>query len=80
MQYIKACLQEFSLNIQDFKLMPYLLLYQILTSNYRYQEYLETKDEKYLKFMEWKETMSIFLEENASKLSELFLTDVEKEP
>ncbi len=78
-KYVKAYLQEFSLNVQDFKLMPYLLLYQILTSNYRYQEYLETKDDKYLKFMEWKENTSIFLEENASKLSELFLTDVEKE-
>ncbi len=77
-KYVKSYLEEFPLNKKDIHLMPYLFLYQIITSNYRYQEYLETKDIKYLKFMEWKENMSYFLEENASKINNLFLSDIEK--
>lgn len=77
-KYVGAYLEEFPLSIKDLLLMPYLFLYQIITSNYRYQEYLETKDIKYLKFMEWKENMSYFLEENASKINNLFLSNIEK--
>lgn len=77
-KYVKSYLEEFPLNKNDILLMPYLFLYQIITSNYRYKEYLETKDIKYLKFMEWKENMSYFLEKNASKINNLFLSDIEK--
>ena len=76
-KYVRAYLEEFPLNIKDLKLMPYLFLYQILTSNYRYQKYLETNNQKYLDFIEWKENMSYFLEENASKISNFILANIE---
>ena len=77
-KYVRAYLEEFPLNENDIKLMPYLFLYQILMSNYRFQEYLDTKDEKYLKFMEWKENMSYFLAKNSKKIIKLILTCIEK--
>ena len=50
--------------------MPYLLLYHIILSRYGYREYIKNKDVTLLNFIEWKEKIAYFLEENAEKIVE----------
>lgn len=67
-EYVKTYLKEFKLNISDIELMPYLFLYQITLSRYGYREYINNKDVRFLNFIEWKENIAYFLEENAEKI------------
>ena len=67
-EYVETYIQEFKLNIADIESMPYLFLYQIILSRYGYKEYIISQDVKFLNFIEWKENIAYFLEENAEKI------------
>ena len=69
-EYVKTYLKEFKLNVVDIESMPYLLLYHIILSKYGYREYIKNKDVTLLNFIEWKEKIAYFLEENAEKIVE----------
>lgn len=67
-EYVKTYEKEFKLSTSDIELMPYLFLYQIILSRYGYREYIYSQEKKFMDFIEWKENIAYFLEENAEKI------------
>lgn len=70
LQYVGNYIKEFKLNYNDLALMPHLLMYQILLSNYGIMEYINGLDKQEIfKFLRLKHNICLFLDKEAQNIS-----------
>lgn len=76
--YLDNYMMEYQLNYNDLLFMPYLLMYQLLLSNYGIKEYIEGKNKnEMIEFLKLKHNICLFLERESNNISKQLINDYE---